>query len=310
MAYNILKNKTIVVLVICAPLMILISFIKPNSLGAINKAEFDRFWAHKVHTKKKFNMLVLGDSRVYRGVSPEAMNKIIPNIKILNFGFSSGILNKELFSEANKRLNQASKLKIILIGLTPASITDHENTHLEEQLKLTKSQIFDRLYMNFFISKLLSPLKPSEVFSVNSKPNDEIIKEVFNNDGWVASSSNKQNPEKSLDSDRKFWESNKVSNSKINDLCSAIAEWTKEGVLVFVFRPPTFEDMDLLENEMSGINETSLIENIEFNGGHWIYVDNNHSRYTSYDGSHLDAKSAILLSEDLAYEVKKLLLKR
>jgi hypothetical protein len=307
MTYKALKNRTIVVSAICIPLIIIISFIKPNTIGAINKVEYDRFWTYKVHSKKKYNMLILGDSRVYRGVSPNAINKITPNLKILNFGFSSGILNKEIFSEANKRLNQTSGVKIILIGLTPASITDHDNSHLDELLKLTKSQIFDRLYVNFFISKLLSPLKPSEVFSVNSKPNDEIIKEVFNDDGWVASSSNKQNPEKSLDSYRKFWESNKVSNSKINDMCSTIAEWTKEGVLVFVFRPPTFEDMDLLENEMSGINENDMIENIRMNGGHWIFLENKNSRYVCYDGSHLNAQSAILLSEDLAYEIKKVL---
>jgi hypothetical protein len=302
---RLLRNRTFGVLILCVPVVIIISLSKPNSLKTNNKVESDRFWTYKVHSRKKFNMLIIGDSRVYRGISPQAISKVMPGIKISNFGFSSGILNNEMYSEAYNRIDQNSEHKIILVGISPGSLTDYENDHFHSIRKMTNSEIIDKMYINYFVSKFLTPIKPSELFSDETQLPPDNIKEVFYDNGWVASTSEESNHFKNLDSYKIFWETNKVSKSRINDLYLKIAEWTKNGVDVFTFRAPASKEIDSLENGLSGFNENELRDHIRKNGGHWIFLDSSYNRYQSYDGCHLNAKSAMLLSEDLALEMNK-----
>ena len=294
-------------MLLAIPFVFLISLFKTNSSQAIYKVEYDRFWTYKVHSKKKFDMIILGDSRVYRGISPQAINKILPKIKIDNFGFSSGILNNEIFMEADKRIDQLAKLKIILIGISPGSLTEYENTHFRDIRKQPNSEVFDKLYMNYFISKFLSPVKPSEVFMIKKQSEPETIKEVFYNNGWVASTTNDSNHSKYISSYQKYWAENKVSKSRIDDLKARIATWTKDGVFVFAFRAPSSLEIDTIENRVSGFDENDLSEKIKSDGGHWIPLIDKYNRYLSYDGCHLKAKSAMLLSEDIALEIKRVL---
>ena len=57
------------------------------------------FWNNKVNDTKKYNFIISGDSRAYRGVSPDEVETIIENIsKAKNLGFSSGGFNEEVFT--------------------------------------------------------------------------------------------------------------------------------------------------------------------------------------------------------------------
>jgi hypothetical protein len=307
---SLLKNRTIGVLIICLPLVIIISLIKPNSSSAIYKVEFDRFWTYKVHSHKKFNMIVLGDSRVYRGISPQAINKVIPDISVCNFGFSSGKLNQEIFREAHKRLDKAAALKIILIGITPASLIAGENDQFNEIMKLSKAEVLDKIYVNFFAEKFVSPLKPSEFFRIKLPSDSIFLKETFYDNGWVSSKSNQTNHSLYLESYRKVWDKEKVSMDRINELYAQIKDWSNEDIKVFAFRVPSSEEMDKLENNMSGFDEVTFRNNIINNGGVWLDLSDQYNHYKSYDGSHLDDKSAILLSDDIAIEIKSKLKKQ
>jgi hypothetical protein len=63
--------------------------------------------------------------------------------------------------------------------------------------------------------------------------------------------------------------------------------------------------MDDMENELSGFVESDCQVNVIQNGGHWIDLKEEVCNYSSYDGSHLDDESAIMLSGDLAREIKR-----
>jgi hypothetical protein len=301
-------NRSFLVLLISIPLILLVSLSKPNSIQSIYKVENDRFWTYKVHSGNKYNMLILGDSRVYRGISPSVINKEITDISICNFGFSSGKLNSEIYNEAYKRMDLAVGKKIVLIGISPVSLIEEENDQLHEILKYTRSEIFDKIYVNFISAKFLTPLKPSDFLKVKNEKDALIIKETFYDNGWVSTSSNQTNHSEYLILYRKIWESKKVSQKRLNDLYHTVGEWTKEGIRVFAFRVPSSEEMDNLENDLSGFNETDCKSNIILNGGEWLDLKDKYTRYQSYDGSHLDDKSAILLSGDLAVEIKRKIL--
>jgi hypothetical protein len=183
MMKNLLKNRSVIVLIISIPAIIFLALIKPNSLESVYKAEFDRFWAFKVHSHRKYNMMILGDSRIYRGISPQAINKVIPDISICNFGFSSGKLNNEIYSEAEKRLNPSGKFRIVLIGISPVSLIDEDNDHLHEIMKLTKAEVFDKIHTNYFLTRFTAPVKPSELFKSRNKNDSTMIRETFYDNG-------------------------------------------------------------------------------------------------------------------------------
>lgn len=300
-----LKNRLIIVILITIPAVLLISLTKTDTSQKNIKVEYDHFWTYKVHSKKKYNMLIIGDSRVYRGISPNAINKIIPNIKILNFAFSAGKLNNEIYAEARKRLDNKSKIKVILVGITPGGLTDIDNNQLHEIMKLTNAEVFDKIYMNYFISKFITPLKPSELFRTHTKISPGIVNEVYHDNGWAATNSVQPNQTELLEVYRKGWSGTTVSTNKINDLCSAITEWKNQNILVFALRIPAAREMEELENSVSGFNEEEIKENIIKAGGHWIELTDKYSKYRTYDGSHLDEKSALFLSEDIAKDIKE-----
>lgn len=301
----ILKSRTFILGAVSLLSIMLFSQFKPNSLQSLYKVEYNRFWTYKVHSGKKFNMIVIGDSRTYRGISPMAMNKSIPGIRINNFGFSSGILDKEIFTEAEKRIDQSADCKIILIGVTPGDLTDQENKHFHDLAKMTHSEVFDNIYMRYYFSKYLLPVKPSEFLEVDTNSVKAKLTETFNDDGWVASESKEYNHKIHLKSYEEFWSKNKVSHTKINDLLLKINDWNSNGYKVFAFRVPASVEIDSLENCLSGFDENSLSESIRKAGGHWILLKDKYSRYSSYDGIHMDESSALILSRDIGEEINK-----
>jgi hypothetical protein len=52
---------------------------------------------------------------------------------------------------------------------------------------------------------------------------------------------------------------------------------------------------------MSGFRENEFIERFEESGGKWLYFSA--EPYHSYDGSHLNKQSALILSHDLAKKI-------
>ncbi|HNW52593.1 MAG TPA: hypothetical protein PKH79_16035, partial [Prolixibacteraceae bacterium] len=71
------------------------------------------------------------------------------------------------------------------------------------------------------------------------------------------------------------------------------------------FRPPVTVPMKMLEDTMGFYNETAISARFNEAGGHWIHL--NSTEYKTYDGSHLDLKSAMKLSEVLAHQVSGIL---
>ena len=84
-----------------------------------------------------------------------------------------------------------------------------------------------------------------------------------------------------------------------------VNKWTKDGIKVVSFRTPAASVIRNLEDSLSGFNELYFKEQFTEAGGNWIELDR--SRYQTYDGSHLEHKSARLFSRDLAEEVRIIL---
>lgn len=297
-----LKNKTYITLILSLILIIILGLVLPKQDAS--KSQLERFWLKKIFANKNYDILIMGDSRTYRGISPQAMQQVLKNYKILNFAYSNGGLNNFMFNEAEKHLSKKRNKQIIVLGVTPYSLTSlsEKNKQYLQELTRPKEDVYQRLYLNPLLT-FFSPVKPDFVFSGRSKEPQVIYKQEFFDNGWVASNKIPSNPHEAIPYYKKDFSSINVSLTLINNLITKTQYWTKKGIKVFAFRPPTTNEMLQLENKTSGFNELSFVKKFENAGGHWINIDV--SKYYSYDGSHLSKKSAIKLSKKIAFEIKK-----
>lgn len=304
-----MKNKYI----LCFFLTLLISTVLIYSLGCIRPMPIsslvlkEKFWADKVHSDKKYDVIVAGDSRVYRGVDPESINKELKGLDVLNFGFSSGGFNELIFEEIEKRLKRDSKNKVIVLGLTPYSLTPkaQNNSHFLQEKNRNNQEVFNKRFLNPLFS-FFNPIKPSDFLQ-----NNDIIKgyhEKFRKDGWVESKKIPFNPKSALQVYVKDFKDNLVSKEVLDNLFKQIKQWVEKDIIVFAIRIPTTRDMEGLENEISGYREETIKKDIESHGAHWIDIKNRFD-YFSYDGSHLEGESARQFSsyigKEIYYEINK-----
>jgi len=293
------KERLIYVLLLSAVLLVLSGFLLPKP--DTNKIIYERYWAYKTHRKDKHDIVIVGDSRAYRGVSPIAMNDILPDYRIFNFGYSSGRLTKEMYRQAEKRLDVKGK-RIVVLAVAPNTLTKHpnENNHINSQLLLPKEEIYQRIYFAPFL-QFFTAVKPED-FTRKKKKKEEYIEE-YHDDGWVESYIIPEDTTKALSSYKKWFTKVDVSPKLVGDLIKQTRIWSEKDIMVFAYRPPSSFTMENMEDSLSNFKQDEFIVEFENAGGKWI--ETNTTDYHSYDGSHLHKDSAIKLSKYIAREIKK-----
>jgi hypothetical protein len=283
---------------------LIISLFGPPS-GFGTRAEAKDFWIKKTHTSRKYSMIVAGDSRIYRGISPRVMEKVLVNYRGFNVGYSSAGFAKPMFDKIERHIDFGAETPVVVLGVSPWSLTPKagENKHLRSELERKKEEIIQARYFSF-VNSVFAPYTIKEVFDYYSgKDEKKNVSYRYTSRGWVASNTDFPNPKKALGSERTAYINNQVSNELLSDLLNKIEEWERKGAEVFAFRPPANRAMEALEDSLSGFCEQEIVRSIEQAGATWL--DFNIDNYFSYDGSHLDEQSAIRLSHDLAVKIKK-----
>lgn len=311
------QDRCFKVFLMCILLAIPAGIFKPespdrNQLGEISS---EAFWTLKTHCPPEYDMVLVGDSRMYRDVSPKAMQTVLTEYRILNFGYSSGGLNPTMYRAAEQKLDPESNKKSIVLGISPHAFTlaAADNAHFLQERDRPKEFIYKKMReMNHeedFIDhcvNFLAPTTPRDImkalFGIDIRLPDGSYHE-YHKDGWVASWAIPEDPTKGVKSFRHKFQKGKVSPELVTQLIQQTRSWNEQGIPVFAFRPPTTEEMVAVENELGGFDEESFVRRFEEVGGIWFDLDP--ERYHSYDGSHLRRDSAIQLSIDLARLIKE-----
>ena len=305
------NDRCIKVFVLTFALIIRAGTLKPQLVDPLQKTKTarDRYWVLKTHRQIKTDMILSGDSRLYRCVSPKVMRKILPGRNILNFGYSGGGLNPVMYSEAEKRLDFSKDSKSIILAVSPTTLAPNTalNTFFLQEQNRHREDIYQRLYIN----PLLDFFKPITIHEIicallGKEPViDQRYYQEFHNDGWVASWTVPESHEKYMQHYRKIlsdveWQ---VSDDLVHSLMDQTSRWNQQKIHVYGFRPPTTKAMEALENELSGFDEQSFVKQFTKAGGNWFSFPL--EKYHSYDSSHLHKGSAIRFSRDLAEAIKK-----
>lgn len=263
-----------------------------------------RFWAEQARERARFDVVLAGDSRVFRGLSPAAMSEVAPRSRFHNFGFSSACACGPYLSFVVDRLDPASVRPTLVVGVTPHSLTRHaerDNGYLAEARR-TPSEVAERLYLAPALG-FVEPIAPADLTGAlfGRAPARSRYVQRYEADGWVASALVPPEPDRALGEYRRVLSASKVEPRIVEELRATVEKLRARGVRVVAFRPPASEAMRALEAELAGYDEPSVRATLKAAGAHYVDVDPD--AYATYDGSHLGEEAAVRLSRELAREL-------
>lgn len=286
-----------------AVLVAAFSFVFPKNQ---EKYLGELFWSRKTFAPAKYDVVLMGDSRVYRALSPEIMQSHLHGLKVLNFAYSNGGLNPVMFEAAEKKLAQNDRPKIIVLGITANSITGYSagNQQYIQELTRPREEVLERIYLNpvrYWFSST-SPEKLKLHFL--GKPDSAYYRNTYFMDGYVESEKYPVDTTAAISSYIDDFKNYKVDSVHLQVLFDQVEKWTKDGFTVIGFVPPVSTPMRELEYPLGLFDEAKIKAGFEKVSGHWF--DINSANYKTYDGSHVTIESAQKLSGELAEYIKKL----
>lgn len=302
---NLLQDKTVRTFAIAAVLIAVLGAARPKQPGISGLPE-ELFWMRKMQWRQQFDVVVAGDSRVYRDVAPNAMSRALPGLRIANYGFSGGGYAPEFLDATRRLLDPKCKKPIIVLGLTPHSLTGKaeakngflDNGNMDPFAKLALL----RLPGPFLFLSRYSQEESKMLFVRHAPP--VVYYSEFREDGWVRSAKKPESRQEAIPQYRiMFAEGNSVSEHIVSRVMRRIRKWTAQGIAVYALRMPASPEMMKLENEMSGYRERDIAARVAKAGGMWLTFD--YAEYHSYDGSHLTGEAAEAFSYDLASAIAR-----
>lgn len=202
-----------------------------------------------------------------------------------------------MLAEAERRLDAGGR-RIIVLGVTPSSLTPRaaRDEQYRQEMNRTASEILENLYLAPFL-KYFDPTTPIRFFEeIGSRK--ARFREAFYESGWIAGWKEPAGLPDPIGVFANLFTDNPVSPMLVDNVLRQTEVWTREGIRVYAFRPPTSPDMTDLEKRLSGFDEETFRQGFIRAGGVWIDVDQ--PGYRSYDHSHLDKDSAEALSRLIA----------
>lgn len=278
------------VLAICMSAALLIW--NPQRTSAESSKQF--FWTNKTMGNSKYDVVVYGDSRVYRGFSTEAFLGE-SDLTCFNFGYSSGSYSKRMLDFCESKLSSKNQPKLVF-GITPHSFT--QDALKDEQFCQEKDRSSFDVLLRKYKSGLLQrfdPISPKDIFGFSEK------RETFHADGWISTHNVAMDTLAGLNSYKKVFTDNPINEKAIEEFMEFVQTQVEKGVEVYAYSPPTMVSMDELEDEISGFDFNKFMERFERAGGEWVNVTR--GGYQTYDGSHLTVESTVKLSELLGKEI-------
>jgi len=298
------KHKLILFLPISIVFGALLKLVLP--IPNLNDAYRDYCWVKKTHSTEQFNVLAVGDSRIYKGVNPIYLVDEKSEINAANLGYSSAGYSKEYLSFVSRRLKDKGS-RVILFGITPYSFTPEalKNEHYHSFYDKNKKEVYKMLYLSGYL-KTFPRYSPGEIWDYFSEaPVTHLYFHDFKENGWVKSFKFPFDSTAGLIPYRKNFVDNTSDDTAVEEYLNWVKKMSDKDVEIIGFRPPSTLAMEQLEDSLSGFNYSSFISEFKQNGGVWLTFSL--KDYVSYDGSHLHYESANKFSKNLGLKIEKYL---
>ena len=177
-------------LILFLPISLVIGFALKLVLPTpnLNDSYRDYCWVKKTHSTEQFNVLAVGDSRIYKGVNPIYLVDEKSEINAANLGYSSAGYSKEYLSFVSRRVKDKGS-RVILFGITPYSFTPEalKNEHYHSFYDKNKKEVYKMLYLSGYL-KTFPRYSPGEIWDYFSEaPVTHLYFHDFKENGWVKS---------------------------------------------------------------------------------------------------------------------------
>lgn len=254
------------------------------------------FWYDKLSWHDSADVVILGDSRSHMGLLPEVLASDGFPGRVLNFGFSGVRMSDEYLDAAEKVWNTRSQSRIAVIGVTPQSLRSRPRS--TDQFSRTRdSHTAYRHWKARWLGWVEERWPP-----MTRRVLDQILQGVdrprfatrHHADGWVEAITSNVDCEVQFEAYRKLRQT-PVSDHLSESVVTRVRSWTRQGIRVYGFRPPTCVEMEAIELDFG---EAEFIAEFEAAGGIWVTPSEAGLR--TFDGSHLDVASAREFSRRLA----------
>lgn len=295
-----MKNRTIPVIGLALGLILFLGLVKPPYEWVNTGVNRKQFWINKrFDSEGKMDIVLAGDSRVLRGLSPSAMTEFLPHRRIINYGFDANGYTLAYLEAIESTLDSLSDNRAILLSITPQSLAPRASRR-NGFLSLSQKGDYD-LFVDRHLARYIEFFRPYPLAFYWYKlrgARQTLYIQNFRPDGWIASY---KEPVDTLYQIRRYqgrFDNNQVSDEIVNKLYKFVKQWSVQGINVYGIRLPTSEPMLKLEEGASGFDELSFKNAFIEAGGKWFEIPSDN--YKSYDGSHLHEESARRLSRELA----------
>ncbi len=260
------------------------------------------YWMNKFLQPPEYDVAVGGDSRIYRGVSPAAMEKVFGERRVVNFGFSACGYENDYLDALQGLLRPGAARPTIVVGVTPLSLTPRA-VRDNEFLRLRRTDR-DQLVEDMAFARLTGPfrsfIRVGRAMELEREKGH--FREKYYADGWVATLQPIR-PDRALKEYVDIFGENSVAPEIVAELCAGVRRWRAASIRVYGFRPPASPALSTLEDREGGFDEPGFVREFAQAGGLWIPI--RAADYVTYDGSHLLEDSAVRLSCDLAEWIRR-----
>ena len=304
--FNPLRERALIAVVIAAAIWTTLDARRFHVVQR-NGLHEDAFWALKADWRdSQADLVVAGDSRVLTAVSTKAMQPHLGDRRIINFAFLGVGYAEDYLDAVRATLNIDADRPTIVLGISPRSLT--EGACRQKWFGPRYDQHTLQRYLLKHSSAILQFARPMDHADLMitlglAGPPDKRNFLRYHADGWQSADTNEPHRD-ALDEYRTKFDPDDegpVSQRIIDGLVEAVQRWRDEGITVYAFRTPSCAEMVAMEDDISGFDELDFIERFAAAGGTWLVIEQD--VYASYDGSHLDVRSAPIFSEDLARTV-------
>lgn len=295
------SKRVILTLIIALIISVVIGFVG-NKIPT-NELKKQLF-VNKIHSSQTYDLLIVGDSRTFRGLSPKPFEDQL-GLKSFNLGFSAVVFDDIMFDLIEQKLDKETKSPIIVVAITPHSLTKYSypNGHIRAIEKMKREDI---LVYKYFLraSTVFSPYSISDLKKILSSKSISSVgfqQTHYLDQGWIHSDYKTRHPNSALKSYNNTFKTRLIDSLVKDQLFNKVIHWKKKGYDVYGYIPPSSQNMETLERSYSGFSDAEMAKRFIESGGKWILLD---SVYRSYDGSHLVGEDAIRLSKVIAHKIK------
>lgn len=307
---------------LAALLVACVGLLRPTGVAEpfFERLDRDGYFREKLAWRGELEVVLAGDSRVYRNVVPSELSARLGSGRVGNFGFSGAGFSKAYLDAIAETLDPGSQRPTVVLGLSPASLTEAaaKDNGFTDAVAQREARTLLGLPALDPVARFFRPLDSvADVARFGSIEPPTIAPspfvthmdlgayhEVPDRDGWVESwvdPPDDRHRDRNLKAFQGYFEAEKIGPERLADVEAFVRRCVAAGWTVVVFRPPTPPEMTALEDRLSGWPESRVKTTLTAAGAIWFEA----SAQPSYDGSHLTPQGARALSKELAAAIER-----